>query len=1160
MALPHPADAINRVPTPRCNNFFILPQALALRPLGGNSKKPVRGCRNLAFSRLRHFGQNPPKRWRAELPYILKNIESHAKIVAARYQVFLPRSEGYSRGPEETSKERICMDPNLLAILLGLVTNGLTSLIAKFGHKSKELLIGKDFLEKWELEKTSLEPILQHAITNVEEHIEWKAPPSLEVTCSFLLTPEVEAIVRQIYSANIQTARKRSNIDAIRKEFLASFSLYTGLEKDQLAAPSKNLFGALLEGCSFALDKAIDKGILAAHEAQSAFRHRIILDELSTIRKNLALLTAKSKPDVTSILAFEEKFRQQVIVRHAYITPPYLDTAPKLPIENLYVSPRFTPAAVKDESSDTLTLPEFLSQTYRVVVLGNPGGGKSTLARKLCSVLATEDARSLLGERKQITPILVVLREYGAEKKNRNWSILQFIEAKANTTYQLHPPASAFEYLLLNGRALVIFDGLDELLDSTYRQEISSDVELFCTLYPSVPVVVTSREVGYEQAPLDENMFRIFHLAAFDSEQVREYATKWFNADLDLTSEEKQQKIKNFLDESRFVPDLQSNPLMLALICNIYRGENYIPKNRPELYEKCATMLFERWDKSRGIAVPLPFEPHINPAMKYLAHWIYSDDVLRGGVTERRLIEKAADYLCQRRFEDRDEAEYAARDFIEFCRGRAWVFTDTGTTKDGEPLYQFTHQTFLEYFTAAYLVRTNPTPETLSNVLLPRIAKREWDVVAQLAIQLQSKNLEGAAEELLATLLNKAPEFEENSKWNILSFAARCLGFLVPSPQTTREVTLACFTFDLNYDAKSALRDALLTPLPTPGPGQKILEPLLYELLLSTTAENRVAIATAIEKEVLEIVNRGEVSLSLKALYAGLNLHLIPLSKLIFTGAADFWRDTSKRIFDSCAEKLPEFYPKCLWLSVIALWRGKVGIIDLIQWFGIDKILPENVMTIPFQVNNYGITLADELIMDSFGAFSPNYNRSVLHVKDVRAETLAEELVSVLIAYPTPWIKFDPSKSIDLFQVITPGSGKYRTATKMKAQTLFSIFVLTAVALEKLGAQMIDPSQHTFTGQSGYGAIRQAAHPLLQYFGSLLLARLEPIDAKRVQAEMEKCGFIIEQQEFIWKWIRKEVNFVEVDKKHVDPNFLELPKLLSTHIDIYLKLGKRIRR
>ena len=192
---------------------------------------------------------------------------------------------------------------------------------------------------------------------------------------------------------------------------------------------------------------------------------------------------------------------------------------------------------------------------------------------------------------------------------------------------------------------------------------------------------------------------------------------------------------------------------------------------------------------------PLPIkeiESQIKPAMMYLAHWIYSDEALQSGVTERKLVAKAADYLCPKRFEDRDEAEQAAREFIEFCRGRAWVFTDTGTTKEGDGLYQFTHRTFLEYFTACYLVRMYRTPDGLAEVLLPKIAKQEWDVVAQLAFQLQNKTIEDAGDELLSILIEQADKTQEDEAWNLLYFAARCLDFMVPSPRVTRQITTAC--------------------------------------------------------------------------------------------------------------------------------------------------------------------------------------------------------------------------------------------------------------------------------------------------------------------------------------------------------------------------------
>src|SRR2546428_10504024 len=135
------------------------------------------------------------------------------------------------------------MDPNVLSIFLGLITNGLTSLIAQSGNKIGELLIGEEFLEKWELEKTSLEPILHEAIVSVAETVEWKGRPAREeVVCLFLLSPDVEEIVRQIYSTKYTGGKKRDDFTSIRKIFLTLFTQFVtsyhterALTEDQFA-------------------------------------------------------------------------------------------------------------------------------------------------------------------------------------------------------------------------------------------------------------------------------------------------------------------------------------------------------------------------------------------------------------------------------------------------------------------------------------------------------------------------------------------------------------------------------------------------------------------------------------------------------------------------------------------------------------------------------------------------------------------------------------------------------------------------------------------------------------------------------------------------------------------------------------------------------------
>lgn len=226
--------------------------------------------------------------------------------------------------------------------------------------------------------------------------------------------------------------------------------------------------------------------------------------------------------NVTEVLAFEQQYKRQVADRNQLILSPHPDKTGRIPIAKIYVASTFVrPTAGENEVDRVETLPDLLPQIYRMILLGTPGGGKSTFSQKVVLDLAS-DPKTELGGR-NLTPFLVVIRDYGTKKQQNNWSIIECLSNHVNSDLQLPVPKGAIEYLLLNGRAAVFFDGLDELLDSSYRRKITEDIESFCNLFPNAPVVVTSRAVGYAEAPLDPKRFELCHLSAFNEEQVSAY-------------------------------------------------------------------------------------------------------------------------------------------------------------------------------------------------------------------------------------------------------------------------------------------------------------------------------------------------------------------------------------------------------------------------------------------------------------------------------------------------------------------------------------------------------------------------------------------------------------------------------------------------------------
>ncbi|MFC1491027.1 NACHT domain-containing protein [Nitrospinota bacterium] len=998
------------------------------------------------------------------------------------------------------------MDPTIKAIVLGICINTVTSVVGYIGRKGPE--IWKDHKKlKRKLEK---DPSLIELIEDASNKAAKSALFNNQIR-EFLTSPNVNIVARQIYASQLTPDTKGEYLKSIRDEFSTYLSLHLKQPKSKIKDITESLWNALFLSCERSLEISIEEGNLFAHEAKSAARHRAILDELSAIHRNISVLKKSPKTTIHNFHEFEIKYRQQVQTRHAHITPPHVDTTQKIPINDLYVAPCFTQKSTSDkDEKQQIDLKDFLSVAFRSVVLGNPGAGKSTLSHYLAYNLTKNDEYSLL-LKNQTTPIVVVLRDYGAEKKESNCSILQFLEKTANSIYQVQPPKGFFEYMFLNGRAIVVFDGLDELLDTNYRQQITGDVELFANLYPSLPILVTSREVGYEQAPLDTNRFDLYRISDFNENQVEEYCNKWFSTDTELTKREKDKKIKSFISESKIAVDLRSNPLMLALMCNIYRGENYIPRNRPDLYEKCALMLFERWDKGRGINVTLPFEAHIDPAMKYLAFWIYSDESLQGGVTEEKLIIKSTEYLFPKRFEDREEAKNAAKLFVDFCRGRAWVFTDTGTTKDGDKLYQFTHRTFLEYFAASHLVRINNTPKSLGKYLLPRIGKREWDVVAQLAFQLQNKRTEGAADEMLSNLINKSKTASLKRSPYILSFAARCLEFIVPSPKVSRSIVDACIDYTVSRSLTNSKRR-------TRQRKRNIIDMDinvdLSQDFANTASENIEIITDAYKNRIayhLMQKNTKENILSLEITWHTNRLgYQAPLH-------ADLWNAVSTDIFQENSDKILSLCPNNIFPSLKLLFEGSITIDSFIQWHGIPALFKcYGFITL----NSTWLVSPVDFLLSQFFEVSK---------KSKSATDSIKQIGHLISKAPLP-IKVKSQSWEDLDTYVGPlwipdDKKDIKTLLKIDPETFFGVFVLIAIKTE-LTISFLAMDKKRLKGRMSQLKDRTSR---LVPFNWLPTCRTDKYDEKSLLKNFKNHNILSEHRTLIMNWAQKKFDLISLD-------------------------------
>ncbi|MEH0846181.1 NACHT domain-containing protein [Micromonospora sp. CPCC 205711] len=667
----------------------------------------------------------------------------------------------------------------------------------------------------------------------------------------YIMSPDLDYVAHQVYAARTLEQRGKDSqelLAACREQIRLGLKSRFDLSDEALFELVELVFSNVLHATQVAWDQA--GGLVLNSTVDFAIAGRITAAAV----RNTSLLEKVER--LSHFHAFETELRSQIASLHAEMRLPHAGISRAVPYRQLYVQPHLHPIDdddhLKKERSApspkrSVDLADALTPGRRLVILGAPGAGKSTLVSKLAHDLATDSNHHF----PHLTPLLLILRDIVDGLTRGGNSIVDYITDRCRDPYNVDPPEEAIEYLLLNGRAVAVFDGLDELVDTSLRTKAVRLIEGFISRYPLTPIVITSRRVGYDAAPLNDKIAEVAILADFDDEQVDQYASNWFRLDNSVPVRERIALKDSFIRDSGMVRDLRVNPLMLSLLCSMYSTERYIPRNRPDVFEKCATMLFERWDRMRGIDGAMPFGAHIRSAVQHLAWELFTKQKFGGAMPRRELIEKLAEEFFGKRHQDLDLARDEAERFLDFCTGRAWVLTDVGATET-EPRYGFVHRTFLEFFTAEHLVRTrDSSPGRVLQALGRRLEREEWEIVAQLALQILDRNVSGGADKFLAALAARAARAPESHAASLLSFVIRSEPFATLSVATARKLLKTMIDHELRIDDSLRYWDAFQ---PWPGRFPKEADGFsgTFEFIDRTSPENGPVVARALATELSE--------------------------------------------------------------------------------------------------------------------------------------------------------------------------------------------------------------------------------------------------------------------------------------------------------------------
>jgi predicted NACHT family NTPase len=480
-------------------------------------------------------------------------------------------------------------------------------------------------------------------------------------------------------------------------------------------------------------------------------------------------LSEASKSDDDKFLDFYRKAVERVYGR---LDTPYLDRSQRGPVDDLYIQP-----TIKARVSDSIKSPEVADiydlgdPVQRAVLLGGPGTGKTTACQALTLASATDTSRPVAFH--------IKLRDWNGGSSAPPRSVVGRIEEMLESFYQRPAPSGLVQRLLDSGRALVIFDGLDELVDDAHRSEVASIIELFSVEYPGSRVIVTSRPTGYARGRLDPTLFEEYDLCELNDSQVESFVRQWFNLRAHDSEAEPAHLADAFLRENSQASDLVKNPLILTLMCSMYKAEGYITRHRSELYEHVFRQHTGQWDRVRGVGSRLHVESLVNRTVAYIAYWLKQRERENEVVTGRELLGAATRFLVN---SGHDDAETAAQEVVEYCRDRAGIFTEVGTSSNGDRLYQFAHRTLMEYGAALHLVRSCSTSEELASALIPRIVENKWISISEIAVQLEDERREDGATRFARELLNGIETRSNDARKNLLTFLTRNIDVTAIAP------------------------------------------------------------------------------------------------------------------------------------------------------------------------------------------------------------------------------------------------------------------------------------------------------------------------------------------------------------------------------------------
>ena len=416
--------------------------------------------------------------------------------------------------------------------------------------------------------------------------------------------------------------------------------------------------------------------------------------------------------------------------------------------------------------SKPLPVLDLLKERDGLIILGDPGAGKTTFLKYLTLHLALGKGESLGMETR--LPFLLPLSAYANALAEKDVPLDRFIAGYYQDRGVDLPVGPMLEEALVQGGALLLLDGLDEVKDLAQRHIVVNRVIDFFTMKRKQgnKFILTSRIVGYKEVrpPAMEGLAECT-LVDFEEKEIELFIEKWTAAieraargKTPVASEEAERERTELMDAVHRNPGvrrLASNPLLLTILGLMKRQGVTLPERRVELYENYVETLLKNWNLARGLGRPPSRDLDIVETVKVLAPlalWMHETNPGVGLVKQEDVRRTLEAIYAKRGVPD---SEQATAQFLEDIHDHAGLLVERGPRE-----YGFIHLTFQEFLAAIAIAQQGQQNiDGVVQVLAEHIGDDNWHevsllTVGYLGIVQQRDEAAGAA---LSALMRHAP-------------------------------------------------------------------------------------------------------------------------------------------------------------------------------------------------------------------------------------------------------------------------------------------------------------------------------------------------------------------------------------------------------------------